>query len=303
MNRTVGISDHGARAIQDFIETLAIPEALTPKTLKEYASDLKQFIAWFETIDRRDAEDAFRIEAVTESAIVRYREAARQEMALKPATVNRRLITLKRFFGWAAAEWRISLDPAKAVKLVPETKASPRRMQEYEEAALIAAVEQGGSLRDLTILLVMLHAGLRTMEVCDLAPNDIRLGKRVSELTVRSAKGDKRREVPLNDVCSAALAAYLAASSEHSPYLFPSEKTGDRLTERALRHLVRKYMTAAGLEGLSAHDLRHRFGYAEAENMPLHRLARLMGHDRPETTMHYYKATPEEYRTEAGSSA
>jgi len=47
-------------------------------------------------------------------------------------------------------------------------------------------------------------------------------------------------------------------------YLFSSEKTGKRLTERALRHLIQKYIRLAGLEGFSAHDLRHRFGYVMA---------------------------------------
>ena len=49
----------------------------------------------------------------------------------------------------------------------------------------------------------------------------------------------------------------MAVLSPDSLYLFPSEKTGGRLTERALRHLVQKYMHVARLEGVSAHDLRY----------------------------------------------
>lgn len=89
-------------------------------------------------------------------------------MELKPATINRRLITLKRYFEWAVSESRIRHDPSKPVKLVPEEKISPRQMTDKEEAALVAAAEHGGSLRDQTILIVMLHTSLRTMEVCDL---------------------------------------------------------------------------------------------------------------------------------------
>lgn len=50
-------------------------------------------------------------------------------------------------------------------------------------------------------------------------------------------------------------------------------------------------MQLARLEGFSAHDLRHRFGYVMAENTPLHRLAQIMGHDSLDTTMIYVKAT------------
>jgi integrase/recombinase XerD len=93
-------------------------------------------------------------------------------MDLKPATINRRLITLKRFFEWAVSESMIRLDPSKPVKLVPEEKVSPRQMTDK------AAAVHLGTLRDRTILIVMFHTGLRTMEVCDLAPSDIQIEKR-----------------------------------------------------------------------------------------------------------------------------
>ncbi|MCR8630591.1 tyrosine-type recombinase/integrase [Paenibacillus radicis (ex Xue et al. 2023)] len=303
MSETTGISKQGEQTIHDFIHALTTHEDLNPKTLKEYASDLKHFIGWFETSDHQEEEVIFRIEEVATPTLTRYREAAQKVMELKPATINRRLITLKRFFGWAVSESRIRRDPSKPVKLVPEEKVSPRQMTDKEEAALIAAAEHGGSLRDQTLLIVMFHTGLRTMEVCDLAPGDIQIGKRSSQLTVRSGKRNKQREVPLNVTCRAALEKYLAELPPDSPYLFPSEKTGDRLTERALRHLIQKYRKAARLEGFSAHDLRHRFGYVMAENTPLHRLAQIMGHDSLDTTMIYVKATREDLQSEVEKAA
>lgn len=47
-------------------------------------------------------------------------------MELKPATINRRLTTLKRFFEWATTQNVIDRDPSKLVKLVPEEKVRPR---------------------------------------------------------------------------------------------------------------------------------------------------------------------------------
>ncbi|UOF89646.1 tyrosine-type recombinase/integrase [Fodinisporobacter ferrooxydans] len=297
MRESTGISEQGEQTIQDFIQALTIQEDLNPKTLKEYASDLKHFIGWFETADHHE-DDIFRIEDVATPTITRYRDAMQKSMKLKPSTINRRLITLKRYFDWAVSESKIRRDPSKPVKLVPEEKVSPRQMTDKEEAALVAAAEHGGSLRDQTILIVMLHTGLRTMEVCDLAPGDIQIGKRSGQLTVRSGKRNKQREVPLNATCRAALERYMYVLPPDSPYLFPSEKTGDRLTERALRHLIQKYMKAARLEGLSAHDLRHRFGYVMAENTPLHRLAQIMGHDSLDTTMIYVRATRADLQSE-----
>lgn len=44
--------------------------------------------------------------------------------------------------------------------------------------------EQG----EQTILIVMLHTGLRTMEVCDVTPGDIQIGKRSGQLTALDSK-------------------------------------------------------------------------------------------------------------------
>ena len=72
---------------------------------------------------------------------------------------------------------------------------------------------------------------------------------------------------------------------------FPSEKTRGVLTERALGHLITKYARAAHLVDVSPHDLRHRFGYRMAEEVPSHRLAQIMGHDSLDTTMLYFRGT------------
>jgi len=88
---------------------------------------------------------------------------------------------------WAQQTGVVKIDVADAVKL-PEEKTSPRQMTDKEEADLVAAVQQHGSLRDRTIIFLMLHTGLRTMEVCNLKPEDVTIGKRSGTLVVRFGK-------------------------------------------------------------------------------------------------------------------
>ena len=68
-----------------------------------------------------------------------------------------------------------------------------------------------------------------------------------------------------------------------SASLFPSAKTKEALSERALGYIVKKYAEKAKIVNVSPHDLRHRFGYRMAESVPLHRLAQIMGHDSLDT--------------------
>nr|WP_246258858.1 tyrosine-type recombinase/integrase [Kroppenstedtia pulmonis] len=284
-----------------FAGTTPTYDDLNPKSLRDYAGDLRLLAAWVETgwNTHQEEDRDFHPADITTPTLIRYREYMQNVRSLKPATVNRRLVTIKRFFEWAAKQNIVSLNPAKPVKLVPVEKTSPRQMTDQEEAGLVAAVQRNGTIRDRTILLLMLHTGLRTMEVCDLQFRDVILGKRSGRLTVRSGKRNKQREVPLNVTIRTALEEYLAAlDSQGDDPLFRSEKTGGRLGERALRHLIQKYMRRAGLEGLSAHDLRHRFGYVMAEKTPLHRLAQIMGHDSLDTTMIYVQATRSDLQAE-----
>lgn len=294
------VSEQAQGWIDRFVSDLGAKEDLSPKTLKEYASDLRHLADWFEATwnSHREEETLFHPAAIATKTLIRYRDYMQLNQNLKPATINRRLNTVKRFFDWAQQTDVVKIDVADAVKLVPEEKTSPRQMTDMEEADLVAAVQQHGSLRDRTIILLMLHTGLRTMEVCNLKPGDVTIGKRSGTLVVRSGKRNKQREVPLNATIREALTVYLETLPADTEYLFLSEKTGKRLTERALRHLIQKYMRLARLEGFSAHDLRHRFGYVMAEKTPLHRLAQIMGHDSLDTTMIYIKATREDLQAE-----
>lgn len=83
--------------IEEFIHMLANEDELHAKTVKEYASDLKHFIEWYKESAVLGRKFTLRIEDVDTSTLVQYREDSHQVMQLKPATINRRLITLKRF--------------------------------------------------------------------------------------------------------------------------------------------------------------------------------------------------------------
>lgn len=253
-------------------------------TLRNYLSDLRQFVAWYERADSPKFEPS----AITTAVLTRYR--AYLQESLKPSSVNRALISLKRWFGWLVAQGKLNYDPARAVKLVGRILAPPRQLSDAEEDALVAAVSSGDSLRDRTLIIVMLHTGLRATEVCQLQHRDLQLVKHSGSLTV-IGKGNKYREIPLNKTVRQALAQYLPTLVPQGLYLFPSEQTGQALTARALGHLIKKYSLKAQLKDVSPHDLRHRFGYRMAEFVPLHRLAQLMGHQSVDTTMLYVPGT------------
>lgn len=286
----------GEEAVAQYRELLWEHEDLTNASRRNYLSDLRHFAAWYEghstrrTDEASSSQTAFVPQAITTPALTRYRTYLQKDLHQKPNSVNRALISLKRYCGWAMQKQLISYDPSAPVKLVGEEEHAPRHLEDEEEQALVAAVTNEGTLRDRVLIVLLLHTGLRAREICQLRWDQVKLGKRSGTLEV-IGKRNKYREVPLNATARKALEEYLATLPSDSVSLFPSGKTKAALSERALGYIVRKYAERAKLVDVSPHDLRHRFGYRMAEFVPLHRLAQIMGHDSLDTTRLYIQGT------------
>ncbi len=145
---------------------------------------------------------------------------------LRPATINRDLVSIKCYFGWAVDVGLITRDTSRVVKLIPRTPQPPRHLTDREEEALMAAVSQHGNLRDRTLLVVALHTGLRAEELCGLKPEHVHLGRRNGHVSIYG-KRNKYREVPLNSTARDALTTYLKTLPDGATYLFPSRKRAD----------------------------------------------------------------------------
>ncbi|SRR6266487_1251974 len=291
------LSEDGQQALDQYRQVLQQIEDLSPITIRNYLSDLRQFVAWSEDSQSERQEERFAPQAVAPSLLIRYREYLQTTLGLKPSTVNRALMSLKRYFAWIRKTQLIQSDPARPIKFVPKEAVSPRHLSNEEEEALVAAVNAAGTLRDQAIITLLLHTGLRAQELCSLTRQQVHLGKRNGTLQV-IGKRKKVREVPLNTTARSILNQYLKTLPQECQYLFPSEKTQKGLTGRALGHLVTKYATQAQVIDVSPHDLRHRFGYRMAEVVPLHRLAQIMGHDSLDTTMIYIRGTKQDLQGE-----
>jgi integrase/recombinase XerD len=290
---TSSLSPSGCRELADYEFYLREQRDISPVTVRNYLSDLRSFIVWYETksINSATAMVEFNLTKITTPTLTRYRSYLQSQLKLAPASINRYLVALKSYFALAVEGQKIAINPAKVVKLIPLIKSSPRQVNDGEESAIVSAVTNYGSVRDRTIIILMFHTGLRAAEVCRLKSEHIHLRKRSGYLEVYG-KRNKYREVPLNATVRKVLLEYIPTTE--GCWLFISRKTKSAITTRALGYLVGKYARIAGVEDISPHDLRHRFGYRMAETVPLHRLAQIMGHDSLDTTMVYVRGTSED---------
>lgn len=273
-------------------------ENLASATICNYLSDVRHFAAWWEFVWKqgRETEPSFAPGAVTTPTLTDYRAYLQQKPHLKPGSINRDLISLKRYFAWLLSTGQIKHDPAQVVKLVGEEGTSPRPLNDQEEQALVAAVTEKGDRRDRAIIVLLLHTGLRARELCTITRSQVRPGKQ-SGTRIVQGKRNKYRENPLNATARAALVAYASflPKPSHDPTpLFLSEKRHTQRTGQRSGYLIKKYADRAHVNDVGPHDLRHRFGYRMARSVLLHRLAQLMGHDSPGTTMLYVQGTQQD---------
>ena len=93
-------------------------------SIRNYLSDLRHFIAWYETEREEQCHDSFTPQEITTPALTRYRTYLQTVQRQKPASVNRALISLKRYFGWVLQQRLITYDPSSAVKLVGQEESA-----------------------------------------------------------------------------------------------------------------------------------------------------------------------------------
>ncbi len=222
-----------------------------------------------------------------------------------PATVNRRLAALRKFFGWAKGRKLITELPTDPVKGVPTAPRAPKSLAKREVDRIIREAERRGKKRDVAILLTLRHTGLRVGELCDLRLGDIEVGERKGQLTVREGKGRKHRTVPLNVDVRRALTHYLAVRPRVADdALFISQKTKRGLSAHAVAALVAGYARRAGLPDVTPHTLRHSFAkHLLDAGEPLPTVAAALGHTNLNTTAIYTQPSARDLERAVGRLA
>jgi site-specific recombinase XerD len=187
----------------------------SPHTVRAYVRDLAAFARWFEGTTGED----FAPQAVDPRDIQDYKGCLIQK-GLKPATINRRLIALGRFFRWAKQEGLIGDNPFEVLEqvLLKEQKdTAPRWLDRKEQLALLRGVRKRESKRDLAIIQTLLGTGLRISELAALKVSDLEISERKGWLYVRKGKGSKARDIPLDNKTRQVLSSCLENDRRMEP--------------------------------------------------------------------------------------
>jgi len=274
----------------------------SPLTIQGYLRDVQAFVVWFE----QTHGEACTPEAVTPTDVREYRQHLQAVKRRRANTVNRALAAVRAWLDWAVQAGQITENPARRVRRVKRGRdLVVRWLSRQEQYTLRRTMEREleyarqhhpkrwrNRVRDMALITLLLHAGLRLSEACALRLDDLTLSARKGQVVVRG-KGNKERTVPLNAEARRALREWLAVRPA-GDYLFCSlEDPSAPLTPRAVQRIVRRVADQAQLPHLTPHVLRHTF----AKNLvnagvSLEKVAALLGHSNLDTTRIY--VTPNE---------
>jgi site-specific recombinase XerD len=293
--------DHINRTYQDefldqFLLYLAGERFLSPLTIEAYRTDLYD-LAFF--LQDRVGADARIWQATCQDLRDYLGYLNRRERS--PATVNRHLSSLRRFFRFLRREKLITEDPSQILDSPKSRRHLPEYLSSGEMEKLLSAVvvPEGQSdpqkqefllKRNALILELFYNQGLRVSELINLKDEDFDLYQGI--LTVRAGKGGKDRRLPLSDITRAALKGYLVArerlmSAPANAILLVGVK-GNKLNRMRVYRLIRDTARKAGLGHLHPHMLRHSFATSLLEGgANLRVIQELLGHADISTTTIY----------------
>lgn len=259
-------------------------------TPKHYLSDLTIFLAHL-------GEKP--VSAVNAKDIDRFVDQQHAQK-LAPATINRRLATLRTFFECLAAEepdkpWPNPVNWRRHGVRVG--KSLPRDALDEEVERLFAVIED---VRDAAIFGLMVGAGLRVSEVVDIRLVDLERADPSEQLVLLrvQGKGRKERIVWLTATWHAKVLAWLAVRPEAADdHLFLNQHKR-KLTKDGVQFRLKQYCEQAGIT-LTCHQLRHTFARRLAEQrMPIESISRLLGHSFVATTQRYTSGANPDLRDE-----
>ena len=281
----------------------------SPLTVRGYRQDLAHFERWFVKTNGETCTLA----AITPSDVRTYRQHLLTVERRKASTVNRRLAALSALMTWAVQNKLLEADPTRGVRNVPQVGAGPRYLDKKQQYALQRAIEKDlqitrlrypkrwrGRQRDGSLVLFLLHTGLRLQEALDLRLGDVQMTDRKGQVLVRQGKGRKQRSVPLNVEARKALQDWLSVRPESdNDFIWVAvESEGDgALSGRSVQRVILRIGQDAGLDNLTPHMLRHTFGKNLVDSgVGLEKVAALLGHANLNTTRIY--VTPNQHDLE-----
>lgn len=264
----------------DSFETYIRTElGLAQETLSAYLRDAREFL------------DFIGAEELTAQSVETFVSHLRCR-GRKPTTVRRKCMSVRCLCHHLISLGLLDQDTLDMIDSVRVSRRIPDALDSQAVDALVAAVEKRLPVcrtvnvrRDVAIILILYHSGLRVSELCGLDLEDINFIRR--EIRVRG-KGGRERVVPTTPRCVKEIRAYLDLDRKSNTDAVFVKSNGQRIARRAVSDMLMSLSRRTGVKHTTAHMLRRSCATSLMNHgMDLELVQTLLGHQHLSTTQTY----------------
>lgn len=309
--------NEACKTVRDFLVYMETIRGKSPRTVNEYAIDLRTFFRYikkkrglcgeetdFEEITVDDI-DVDLIKSVTLEDIYEYLVFLRNERNNNASTRARKVSSLRTFYKYASDKAGIvEVNPTRNLETPKKKKSLPKYLSLEESMELLNGIDGNNKERNYCIITLFLNCAMRLSELCGINLSDIH-----NDYIKVTGKGNKERNIFLNKACVDALKKYLAVRPteglKDKNALFVS-RLGRRISPKTVQWIVYKFLKQAGLDGkgYSVHKLRHTAATLmyQQGGVDIRVLQEILGHESLSTTEIYTHLSSEQARNAMSSS-
>jgi len=255
---------------------------------ESYGHAIDEFIGWYCSEPRL---------ALNRTVVLRYRFFLEQKN-LAPSTINVRLAAVRRLAYEPSDSGLLSPDLAAGIRRVKGAKRLGVRIGNWltvDQSRALLRESQSDSLRgkrDKAILALLVGCGLRRAELAGLKTEDFQVREEHCVIADLIGKGKHIRTVPVPAWAKRAVDEWTAAAGIKGVIFRRVSRMGkiwgDRITPKAIWHVVKAAAKHAGITNLAPHDLRRTCArLCHLAGGELEQIQFLLGHASVETTERY----------------
>lgn len=280
-----GVDPADATEIDRFCDGLWLEDGLSKNTLSAYRQDLQDLAIWLR------GHGSIALPQASREQISRY--FSERFAIIRSSTANRRLSSMRRYYGWLMLQGRRDDDPCLLLKSAKRPTRFPKAPIESQVEDLLNApdIQSPLGLRDRAMLEMMYAAGLRVSELIALKSIDVSHSDGIVRVI---GKGDKERIVPIGEEAMVWLTRYMRESrpvllsGRSADDLFVTER-GHAMSRQRFWKIIKDHAIRAGIQmSISPHTLRHAFAtHLLNHGADLRAVQMLLGHADISTTQVY----------------
>jgi len=261
----------------------------SPITKRVYNMALDEFMTWFQQAPRP---------GFTKATVSAWRVSL-EERGLGSSSIIIRMSAIRKLAAEAADNGLLAQELAQGIGRVKSVKSTGIRvgnwLSQRQAQALLSApdITKVGGLRDRAILAVLLGCGLRRSEVAALTFTHLQQRDGRWCIVDLIGKHGRVRTAPMPTWVKVAIDAWTSASSVTADRVFrPVNRsggvTGERLGEKVVWQMLKKYAAEVGVPGIAPHDLRRTCAkLCRSAGGELEQIQLLLGHASVQTTERY----------------